>query len=393
MSKKRTTKSKEDSVKARRWVFVWNNYTTAHIEQLLGLTSDQVDYLIAGFEVGENGTPHIQGYAEFSSPIQRSTVKARLDPILKHKSGVHVEACKGTRDENIVYVRKPETKDPNKVNEDGTPLFIEISHKVKKQGERTDWHEIYECLEAKPDFDEFAKEHPETAIKYHGGVEKVIRGIKHKQMITEVKASFDACTLRRWQQKLLTDVSYKPHDRKVIWFYDKTGNCGKTWLSKLLHVKYDAAYFNNCKTADISYAYNGEKIIIFDFARSSEERINYDVIERCKNGMLFSSKYESRTKIFEVPHVIIMANFEPDRSKLSQDRWDVRVLTEADNTVDTVEDAQITLPWGNTGLIGPDPWQIVDAREKELAAQKDAIEAELLKVADLKCEILGLNNI
>lgn len=31
-----------------------------------------------------------------------------------------------------------------------------------------------------------------------------------------------------------------------------------------------------------------------------------------------------------IPHVVVFANFEPDKSKLSFDRWDIRHISEKD---------------------------------------------------------------
>jgi len=79
----------------------------------------------------------------------------------------------------------------------------------------------------------------------------------------------------------------------------------------------------NGKCADIAHAYNYEEIVVFDFSREQEERINYQIIEKFKDGRIFSPKYDSKCKVFKGARVIVFSNFDPDKSKLSEDRWDV----------------------------------------------------------------------
>jgi len=45
-----------------------------------------------------------------------------------------------------------------------------------------------------------------------------------------------------------------------------------------------------------------------------------------KDGVVFSGKYEGGARLFPPPHVIIFANFLPDFTKLSADRWVIRTL-------------------------------------------------------------------
>ena len=52
-----------------------------------------------------------------------------------------------------------------------------------------------------------------------------------------------------------------------------------------------------------------------------EEYVSYGAIEKIKNGYYMCSKYESKPIIRNPPHIIIMANFEPDYEALSKDRW------------------------------------------------------------------------
>ena len=73
--------------------------------------------------------------------------------------------------------------------------------------------------------------------------------------------------------------------------------------------------FENAKSADVKYALTGQRIVVFDLSRSQETHVNYEVIESVKNGVCFSTKYESQMKVFKTPHVVIMANFAPDETK------------------------------------------------------------------------------
>lgn len=129
--------------------------------------------------------------------------------------------------------------------------------------------------------------------------------------------------LRAWQAEL-RDLLVKPcdDDRVIYWIWDKHGNIGKTAFSKYMGVMHGAIVLNNGKTADIAYCLpNDPKIIIFNLPRAVEDRFNYTVLENVKDGLIFSGKYESRTKIFNSPHVVIFANWFPDVEEMSKDRW------------------------------------------------------------------------
>lgn len=133
--------------------------------------------------------------------------------------------------------------------------------------------------------------------------------------------------LKEWQEILLKELLTEPDDRTVIWYYDKEGGAGKTAFAKYMAIKHNALVLNNGKFNDLAYAVNEEtKIVIINISRSLEEHVNYNAIEALKDGLIFSGKYESKTKIFNSPHVVIFANFEPNLNALSSDRWNVRKL-------------------------------------------------------------------
>ncbi len=61
---------------AKNWAFTINNYVDDDAEKLDFIFSQgHANYLVYGFEVGEEGTPHIQGYVQFKKRLRFNQVK------------------------------------------------------------------------------------------------------------------------------------------------------------------------------------------------------------------------------------------------------------------------------------------------------------------------------
>lgn len=89
----------------KNWCFTLNNYSEDDLEKYENLgqqTSTTIQYLIYGKEVGENGTPHLQGFVQFKKRLRIRQVKDYLG------SRVHVEPANGTPAQNQVYCQKEE---------------------------------------------------------------------------------------------------------------------------------------------------------------------------------------------------------------------------------------------------------------------------------------------
>ena len=112
---------------------------------------------------------------------------------------------------------------------------------------------------------------------------------------------------------------------------------GKTWFTKYMvfHYPKQVIKFTNAKSNDTKYAWGGQKIVFFDYSRSQEGHINYEVLEDLKDGIYLNAKYESQMEWWKSPHIVCFSNFAPDKSKLSWDRWDVHSFGK-DFTTDTV---------------------------------------------------------
>lgn len=85
------------SKRSRDFAFTINNYTISDIALVLSLELVyKAKYLLAGFEVGDSGTPHIQGYVYFKDAKS-------LDKLKKLLPRAHVEVAKGSPWHNFVY--------------------------------------------------------------------------------------------------------------------------------------------------------------------------------------------------------------------------------------------------------------------------------------------------
>lgn len=130
--------------------------------------------------------------------------------------------------------------------------------------------------------------------------------------------------LYRWQAEILDIVAGAPDDRRVHWFWSEAGGVGKTVFVRHLCIRHKALMVDGC-SRDVLHAcaeFGNPRIVIFDLPRGA--RVDYLALEAVKNGLFFSGKYESRMVTFDYPHIFVLANFPPDESKLSRDRWYVR---------------------------------------------------------------------
>lgn len=151
--------------KTRNYCWTLNNYTQ---EDILSISAWDCKYIVFGKEIGEQGTPHLQGYVEFENPRTIKGLK-KLNP------RIHWEARRGTAKQAREYCIKE-----NDFTEKG---------KISQQGERKDLNELKDdIMDGKTSVDNIAINSPETYHKYGRTLAKLEDLAMRKKFRTEMTA-------------------------------------------------------------------------------------------------------------------------------------------------------------------------------------------------------------
>lgn len=294
--------------RAKNWCFTWNNYNEDVVQFLQGLGPPFV-YLIAGREVGESGTPHLQGFFKLSERKTLLSVKQLLngDPHLEPTRNVaaSIQYCKKEGD------------------------FFEVgsaSAGSQGPGDRTDLEAFKEDVkQGNVNHRDLRELHSEVYAKYPRFVHLYVMDNAPKKHLPDHD-------LRDWQNELADRLGEEPDDRTIEFIVDYQGNSGKSWFAHHFAQTYpdSVQVLPPGKLADMAFALEPTTTTLFiDAPRSKQgDYIQYEFLESVKNGYVFSTKYESYCKQLGKCHVVVMMNEDPDMTKLSEDRYKITRLGE-----------------------------------------------------------------
>lgn len=239
--------------RSRGWVFTINNWTDDDLIQVKSL-SEQSVYIICEKEIGEKGTPPLQGYVLYENQRSFSSMKKKL----LHAS---LRASVGSPKQNQVYCSK-----------DG--VFFEFG-KPPDQGHRTDIEEVRSDL---------------------------AEGSRMRDIVCTCKSYQSLRIAEMWLKYLEKPRAWKP---EVRWYYGPTGS-GKTsdarqWLGDDL--------YTCLETAKWFKGYDAHENVMFDDMRRDFCKFH--------QLLKLLDKYECRVETKGgsrqfVPHkIVITAPFHP----------------------------------------------------------------------------------
>jgi len=263
-------------------------------------------YIFQEEEAPETGRRHLQGYVCLLQRSRCSTFSRRF--------ACHAELRKGSHQQAKAYCSKEESRVAGTV-----PVEYGVEP-VTENGRRRDIEEFTSALQSGSTNQQLLDQGFGNLMAKYPRYMQLVRITK---MQHDVLLDIPVLQPRlNWQWDLAQTLEARPNPRTVLWRWEATGNAGKSYFA-LNYKPRETFVVTGGKHADIHYAYNFEGYVFFDWPRCNIEQFPYGLVEQFKNGYFFSTKYESIAKRFKIPHVVVFANFPPDVSQMSLDRWDI----------------------------------------------------------------------
>lgn len=243
--------------RSRDYCYTLNNYTEGERDALRALACV---YMVFGYERGESGTPHLQGYVRFKCQKTLSAVK-------KVMPRAHWETRKGTVEQAIAYCMKEGDFEEFGVK----PMTQKEKGACNKRRYEEAW--------------ELAKQ---------GRIEEIDADLRIRHLNT--------------LKKIREDFAPKPDKLSTLdneWIYGPTGT-GKT---RGAWERYPDAY---CKTANTLWwdGYNGEDVVIIDDFDKYHVKEGFD-LKIWGDHNPFQAQRKGGNRLIRPKKIIVTSNYHP----------------------------------------------------------------------------------
>lgn len=286
---------------SKSWCFTLNNFTKSDIDYILSVIIPFGEVMFEN-EVGDEGTPHIQGFVHFNN-------KKRPLEVFKM--------------ENL------HTAEESPTNEKGWMNFL------KAGGTETDsWYYCTEDYRRKiPGCQVYSSNYP-TFRKWLKAVMKV--NLLTKRIAT-CKYPYDKL-LKHQKDVVDLVLNTEPDDRSIHVWWSKKYSTGKTQTLRYLLVNHPelivqipsgkaSDILNRIIETDMDYV----KAVMLNLTAEESEDYPISALESIKDACIACGKYKGGAKIFDYVHVIIFANRAPHPNVfevIDKNRWIINEITD-----------------------------------------------------------------
>lgn len=251
--------------KLRAYCFTLNNYSDDDITEIKKV---ECSYLVFGKEVGESGTPHLQGFIHFTNP--RTMTGVKKDKAFKK---AHLEVSEAPK-KAIEYCKKGEQSHSEWVAE-GTKgasygkNFEGFEKGEFKQGARNDLTRVYEEVKNGKSADDVAWDEPSS---YDAASRTILK--------------LEDIRLRKLRRSEMTEG---------VWLFGETGVGKSEWAyeqggTSFYSYPYDGGWWDGykCEPCVIIDEFRGQ-LPYNELLRMVDKHPNYYVRRRCREPMPFCS--------------------------------------------------------------------------------------------------------